>query len=132
LRDRRVLVVDDEEDARELTAVVLEAEGAVVTHVGSASGALDALRDGDFDVLVSDIGMPNRDGYDLIRTVRTNEGSANARRLPAVAVTAFSAPEDRKRALTAGFDEHLSKPVDVARLVEVIARLAASRPTATT
>ena len=125
LRELHVLVVDDEEDARELLGAVLEGAGAKVTLAGSASEALAALTEGDFGVLVSDIGMPDRDGYDLIRTVRTHEGSASARRVSAVAVTAFNAPEDRKKALTAGFDEHLSKPVDVAKLVEVIARLVA-------
>ncbi len=77
-------------------------------------------------MLVSDISMPGRDGYDLIREVRT---ARNPEGLPAVAVTAFAGPEDRKRALTAGFQAHLAKPVDPAELVDVIARLAASSRT---
>ncbi len=127
LHDLRVLVVDDQEDTRDLMAVVLEAAGAKVTLAASAAAALDALAETDFGILVSDIGMPDQDGYDLIRRLR-GDGSARLRQLPAVAVTAFSAPEDRRKAISAGFQEHLPKPVDLIKLVQVVAQLAAPNP----
>jgi CheY-like chemotaxis protein len=120
-----VLVVDDQEDTRELMAFVLERAGAKVTLAESASLALSALAETDFGVLISDIGMPQQDGYDLIRRLRTCDGSPTSRHIPAVAITAFGSPEDRKKALAAGFQEHLPKPVDPAKLVDVVARLAA-------
>ncbi len=126
LHDLRVLVVDDQEDTRDLMAIVLEAAGAKVTLAASVAAALDALAGSDFAILVSDIGMPEQDGYDLIERLRRH-GSAKLRQIPAVAVTAFSAPEDRRKAITAGFQEHLSKPVDLAKLVQVVAQLAASK-----
>jgi CheY-like chemotaxis protein len=127
LRDLHVLVVDDQEDARDLMAVVLEGAGATVTLAESASVALRAVTEKEFGILVSDIGMPEQDGYDLIRRLRTGDGPARSRRIPAVAVTAFSAPDDRRKALEAGFQEHLPKPVDLIKLVDVVARLAAER-----
>ena len=127
LRDVHVLVVDDHEDAREMLAMVLEGAGARVTQAESVRSALRAFDGDDFGIVVSDIGMPEEDGYDLIRRLRTNS-SFRAQRVPAVAVTAFSAPEDRKKALTAGFQEHLGKPVDVPALLDVVARLADTRP----
>ena len=74
-----------------------------------------------FDVLVSDIGMPGRDGYELIRTVR--QGEAPGQRMPAVALTAYARHEDRNVALAEGFDEHVAKPVDAGALIGTIARL---------
>ena len=127
LRDLRVLVVDDDEDSRDLMATVLEAAGARVTLAASVSAALDALAEADFGVLVSDIGMPEQDGYDLIRRLRGAD-LARLRQIPAVAVTAFAAPEDRRKALVAGFQEHLPKPVDVIKLVEVVVGLAVANP----
>jgi CheY-like chemotaxis protein len=126
LRDVHVLVVDDQEDARDLLAVVLTNAGAKVTLAESASVALRAIAETDFGILVSDIGMPEQDGYDLIRRLRRGDGSARSRQIPAVAVTAFSAPEDRRKALAAGFQAHLPKPVDLIELVAVLARLRAS------
>ena len=127
IRGLRILVVDDQEDARDLMGVVLGGAGAQVTLADSVSAALRAMTEVDIEVLVSDIGMPEEDGYDLIRRLRTGEDLRKFRAVPAVAVTAFSAPEDRRRALAAGFQEHLAKPVDFTALLGVVERLAASR-----
>ncbi|HEX4055041.1 MAG TPA: ATP-binding protein [Tepidisphaeraceae bacterium] len=122
----RVLVVDDDPDARRLLVKVLERAGAVVTAAGSAAEALEALAKERAtertDVLVSDLGMPDRDGYDLIREVRRR--GYHAKDLPAVALTAFVHKDDAREALLAGFQVHLSKPVDPPDLTAVIASLA--------
>jgi CheY-like chemotaxis protein len=95
--------------------------GAEVVPAASAAEALKALERFAPDVLVSDIGMPERDGYDLIRDIRNlGHGPID---LPAVAVTAFASPEDRRRALAAGFQVHLAKPVDPGELTAVVAQL---------
>jgi signal transduction histidine kinase len=115
-----VLVVDDDADAREAVVRVLQESGATVT---SAAGAADALRTLDErvpDVLVSDIGMPEVDGYELIRRVRAGRSV----RVPAMALSAFSREEDRERAFQAGFDEYLTKPVEPHRLVQRVSSLA--------
>lgn len=119
----RVLVVDDEADARTLAQRVLEERGAEVVAVGSAAEALQAFDGGtEPSVVVSDIGMPEHDGYDLIRRMRALPGSAG--RVPAIALTALARDEDRKRTLLAGYQVHISKPVNPAELVTVIATLA--------
>ena len=105
---------------------MLEGAGANVTLAESVPGALRPLAELDFGVLVSDIGMPDQDGYDLIRRLRTGDAAVRSRQIPALAVTAFSAPEDRHRALAAGFQENLPKPVNIHALVDAVARLAAS------
>jgi PAS domain S-box-containing protein len=118
----RVLVVDDEPDARELVSRALQRDGADVQAAGSteeALGAIDALNP---DILVSDIAMPGEDGYDLIHKLRSREQS-HGRHLPAVALTAYARQEDRERALRAGFQEHLAKPVEPTRLSAVLANL---------
>ncbi|MET0646658.1 MAG: PAS domain S-box protein [Pyrinomonadaceae bacterium] len=119
----RVLVVDDEEDARELLAAGLGQCGADVTTASSAQEALGALASGKFGVLVSDIGMPGEDGYDLIRKVRALPADGGGR-TPAVAVTAYARTEDRLRAMRAGFEMHVAKPVELTELIVVIANLA--------
>jgi PAS domain S-box-containing protein len=121
LRDLKVLLVEDEADGRELLSLLLERRGAVVQAAESATEALELLDGGSFDVLISDIGLPGTDGYGLIRQVRAR-GFA-ARDLPAVALTAFARAEDRRLALSAGFQSHVSKPVDAAELGAVIASL---------
>jgi PAS domain S-box-containing protein len=118
----KVLVVDDEPDARRLLARVLDGVGASVTAVGSAAEAMSAIVDGPPDVLVSDIAMPGTDGYDLIRQVRGI--GLTAKDLPAVAVTAFAHQDDRMRAMLAGFQVHVPKPVDPYDLTAIIATLA--------
>ncbi|HSF41223.1 MAG TPA: ATP-binding protein, partial [Thermoanaerobaculia bacterium] len=119
----RVLVVDDHPDARDLVRRVLEERKADVATVSSAAEALAALRLSPPDVLVSDLGMPDEDGYGLIRAVRAlppDQGGA----VPAAAVSALARPEDRERALLAGFQMHLAKPVEPAELVAAVAKLA--------
>lgn len=119
----RILVVDDEDDARTLARRVLEERGAQVMTVSSAAEAMASVGENNPpSVLVSDIGMPEQDGYDLIRQMRALPGDAG--RVPAVALTALARAEDRKRALSAGYQKHVSKPVDPAELVAVIAALA--------
>jgi signal transduction histidine kinase/ActR/RegA family two-component response regulator len=116
----RILVVDDEDDARTLARRVLEERGAQVITVSSAAEAMASVGDNNPpNVLVSDIGMPEQDGYDLIKQMRALPGDAG--RVPAVALTALARAEDRKRALSAGYQKHVSKPVDPAELVSVIA-----------
>ncbi|HEX8189396.1 MAG TPA: response regulator, partial [Pyrinomonadaceae bacterium] len=118
----RVLVVDDQPDARELLALVLGRAGAEVSTAATAAEALEFVESEELDVLVSDIGMPVVDGYALIGRVR-ELAAARARRTPSVALTAYASEEDRRRALAAGFDAHVSKPVEPAELVSVIAGL---------
>jgi PAS domain S-box-containing protein len=118
----RVLVVDDEPDARELLSVGLGQCGAQVTTASSVLEALEALAGGKFDTMISDIGMPGEDGYELIRRVRALPSGAGGR-MPAIALTAYARSEDRLQALRAGFEMHVSKPVELTELVVVIANL---------
>lgn len=123
LSDLRVLVVDDEPDARELVAAVLTGSGAEVISVGSAGEALEEMERQQFDVLVSDIGMPEMDGYALIRKVRQLSGERGGR-IPAAALTAYAGIEDRRRVLLAGYQMHIPKPVEPAELTSAVASLA--------
>lgn len=118
-----VLVVDDELDARELLRAVLSKSGANVTVAGSAAEALDCLSKRMPHVLVSDIGMPGEDGYSLIKKMGAYAALRGIVRPGAVAVTAFASTEDRERALRAGFQSHLPKPLDPAELILTIANL---------
>jgi CheY-like chemotaxis protein len=117
----KVLVVEDEPDARQLIRRVLEDCKAKVALATSAAEALELLGPFRPDVIVSDIGMPEQDGYDLIRQVRA---SYSAKEIPAAALTAFARTEERKRALLAGFQTHIAKPVDPAELTAAVASLA--------
>lgn len=119
----RVLVVDDDTDARELLRSILAQRGASVRTAGSASEALAQLDSRVPDVLVSDIGMPEQDGYGLIREVRMRPREKGGH-IPALALTAFARSDDRRRAISAGFHMHLAKPVEPAELVTVVASLA--------
>jgi PAS domain S-box-containing protein len=119
-----VLVVDDDPDARELLERLLRERGADVTSVASGRDALAAAATGRFHMLVSDIAMPEIDGYTLIRRLRAEAG-LGAAELPAIAVTAFARSEDRTRALLAGFQSHISKPVEPTELVATIATVRA-------
>ncbi len=119
----RVVVVDDEPDARALVAMLLGRAGATVTAVGSTADALAAIPKVRPAVLVSDIAMPGGDGYSLIAAVRQLPPDAGGL-TPAVALTAFARPEDRDRATAAGFDAHLSKPLDATELLSLVATLA--------
>jgi CheY-like chemotaxis protein/two-component sensor histidine kinase len=118
-----VLVVDDEADARDLLLIALRQYGADVRVAVSADDAEALLAERCPDVLVSDIEMPDVNGYDLIRRLRRSD-RAELRRLPAVALTAYARTEDRMKALLAGFQTHVPKPVEPAELVTVIASLA--------
>ena len=123
LADLRVLVVDDEPDARELIAAVLIGRGAEVVSVESAGEALEEMERQRFDVLVSDIGMPLMDGYALIKKVRQLP-AAHGGRIPAAALTAYAGVEDRMRVLSAGYQTHIPKPVEPTELTTVVANLA--------
>jgi PAS domain S-box-containing protein len=117
LNELRILIVDDEQDSLDLVRHVLEAAGAKVTAVCSAHAAL--LEDGPFDLIVSDIGMPEKDGYALMRDLRSRDA-----RIPAIALTAYVSSDDVARARGAGFHEHVAKPIDAATLVETVHRWA--------
>ncbi|HLO51197.1 MAG TPA: CheR family methyltransferase, partial [Kamptonema sp.] len=121
----RVLMVDDEVDTRELFSIVLEEYGATVTAVTSAPEAIATLTANprDYDVLLSDISMPDEDGYMLMRQVRALSAEAGGE-IPAAALTAFVRNEDRRDAIAAGFQRHLSKTVDINKLALVVANLA--------
>jgi CheY-like chemotaxis protein len=118
----RVLVVDDDDDARRVLMMVLQQLGAIVVTAANARAAVEALAKSRADVLVSDLAMPDQDGFDLIRRLR--DDGHDAKKLPAVALTAFVQQEDARRALSAGFQVHLPKPVDPYDLTSAIARLA--------
>lgn len=121
LQGLRVMIVDDEPDTLELSRQVLADRRAQVMTVPSVEAALSALDSFSPNVLISDLSMPGRDGYDLIRTVRATRG---ADVLPAAALTAFARPEDAVRAQDAGFQIHLAKPVEPEELVRIVAQLA--------
>lgn len=121
----QILVVEDEADSLELLSTILQEYGAQVISVTSVSEALEIIENAtsqSLDVLVSDIGMPNEDGYSLIRKLRQIEAQRGGR-MPAVALTAYARSDDRKQALLAGFQMHLPKPVEAAELATVIASL---------
>jgi CheY-like chemotaxis protein len=122
----RVLVVDDEPDARELLALLLTQAGGEVTTAASAAEALDALTRQRTDVLVSDIGMPGENGYALMRRVRS-ETPPGVREIPSVALTAYTRREDRLAALDAGFTAHIGKPVRPGDLIATVVTLAPPR-----
>ncbi|TNC78679.1 response regulator [Janthinobacterium lividum] len=126
LRGVTVLLVDDEADARELTARILRDSHAEVHGAGSVAQALQLLDQVHPHVLVSDIGMPDADGFDLLAQIRAH-ASPDAANLPALALTAFAQPQDRQRALASGFQAWVSKPLDPAELLAAVAQLAASR-----
>jgi signal transduction histidine kinase/CheY-like chemotaxis protein len=121
-----VLVVDDEADARESFRLILQDLGATVLVARSAAEALALLDERHPDVMLCDVGMPGEDGYQLIRKVRALEHPRD-RDIPAAALTAFTRKEDRAKSLASGFQDHVSKPVEPARLVELVASLAAKR-----
>jgi PAS domain S-box-containing protein len=121
-----VLVVDDHPDARDLLTTILQRAGAEAAAVASAAEALDAIRRRRVDVLVSDIGMPEEDGCELIRKVR-ELGPDRGGTIPAIAVTADVRAEERSRAVSAGFQLTLAKPIDPARLTVVISQVIGNR-----
>ena len=122
LANLQLLVVDDDDDTREFLIALLEDEGAMVRSAASVAGALAALESYWPDLLLSDIGMPEADGYELIRRVREMEALRGGK-MPAIALTAYAREEERQQALEAGFQMHLSKPVDINNLIAAIANL---------
>ncbi|HKO60057.1 MAG TPA: ATP-binding protein, partial [Pyrinomonadaceae bacterium] len=119
----RILLVDDEPDTLDLIKVELAQHGGAVTAVTRATEALSLLTESQFDVLISDIGMPDMDGYELIRELRKRESGTEVR-LPAIALTAYARIQDRMRAVLAGYSTHIAKPVEANELITVVASLA--------
>ncbi len=119
-----MLLIDDDKDAREMMSFALELSGAKVNTCSSVPEAFELIATVPFDVLLADINMPGEDGYSFIGKLRnlTLENGAN---IPAIALTAMARPEDRERALSAGFEVHVSKPVDIDELSAAIIELAA-------
>jgi CheY-like chemotaxis protein len=117
-----VLIVEDEADTRQLLERILRDSGASVVVADSASAALAAVDRRAPDVLLSDIGMPGMDGYELLRQIRSR--STDVRSLPAIALTAFARPKDRLNALRAGYVAHLTKPAEPAQLIATVAAAA--------
>jgi CheY-like chemotaxis protein len=116
-----VLAVDDDADARDLLSTALRQAGARVTTAGSVADAAAAVDGEEIHVVLTDIAMPNDSGYDLLRRLRAVARTATA---PVVAITAYTRPEDRERAVVAGFDAQVTKPVRPKELVELLASLA--------
>jgi PAS domain S-box-containing protein len=123
----RVMVVDDDSDTREMLRLMIGQLGAEVKACASSEEAMGALTEWNPDVIVSDIEMPDEDGYELIRKVRGSESYPDGRKVPAVALTAYGRVEDRLRALSAGYQMHIAKPAEPVELAVVIATLAAAR-----
>lgn len=119
----RIIAIDDELDSLELIKILLEQEGATVQAFASAPPALRALEQEPFDLLISDIGMPDMDGYQFIRQVRAL-ASVDNRSLPAIALTAYAGETNRHQILAAGFQAHLAKPIDPQALLDTIVALA--------
>ncbi|MEH1797990.1 MAG: response regulator [Nostoc sp.] len=119
LNGLQALLVDDDRDSREFIAFVLEQYGAQVTEADSAHDALNNLMQTKFDLLISDIGMPDMDGYTLIRQIRKQSPDRGGE-IPAIALTAYAGEIDRQQALTAGFQQHISKPIELEVLIQAI------------
>jgi PAS domain S-box-containing protein len=119
LANLKILVVEDELDALDLLTIDLTAHGANVRGASSATEALELLRSDQFDLLISDIGMADTDGYNLIKQVRRQEGE-KGEHIPAIALTAYARTQDRTRALAAGYNTHVAKPVEIKELVTVV------------
>ena len=125
----RILVVDDEADSRSLLNAILTGSGSEVRCCASAATAMQEFKDWNPDVLLSDIGMPDEDGYALIRKLRQQK-SKRIRGIPAIALTAYATPDDRAQALAAGFQMHLAKPIEPQTLVTSIATAVGRKPPA--
>jgi CheY-like chemotaxis protein len=123
----RAVVVDDQADARILICRLIEEHGGRCMVAETGAEALRIVAEEDVNILVSDIGMPDFDGYDLIRKIRSMHDS-RVRNLPAIALTAYARNDDRQRALLAGFQMHVSKPVEPRELVAGIASLLNLQP----
>lgn len=122
LRDVRVLIVEDDRDSRELLEELLSDAGMIVDSASSVAEAFDTLTANRPDVIISDIGMPFENGYSFLRNLR-QVWLAEGDPIPALALTGFVRPEDRERALAAGFDVHLPKPLEPDHLLSALADL---------
>jgi PAS domain S-box-containing protein len=122
LADTNLLIVEDDIDSLELLRISLESSGAAVTSVDRSSKAIDELKSRKFDLMISDLGLPEIDGYDLIRQIRDNLRIA-PNELPAVALSGYASDEDRNRSLAHGFQLHLQKPLDISTLPRTIREL---------
>ncbi|MFB2934497.1 PAS domain-containing protein [Aerosakkonemataceae cyanobacterium BLCC-F154] len=120
LQNQHILVVDDEADTRELIAFLLQQYGAKVTTSASAKEALILMEQATFDLLISDIGMPDIDGYSLMRQVRNQNLN---KQIPAIALTAYASEEDQKQAIISGFQLHIAKPLELEQLTQAIVKL---------
>ena len=122
LRGLRILVLEDEEDTRNLLGIFLETQGAIAILTSNVSQAFESMRSQLFDVIVADIGMPDYNGYAFIAALR-KEPRPEIRTIPVIALTAFVTPADRDTALISGFNEYLGKPFEPAELISTIRRL---------
>lgn len=118
-----VLMVEDEPDARRFVKGLLTDDGVAVRTAASTAEAMMAARERAFDLVISDIGMPGDDGFVLIRQLRPFETDEGRSRTPAVGLTAYARPEDRRRVMLAGFQNHVAKPVEPSEVLAVIANL---------
>lgn len=125
LKDIKVVAVDDDPDSRELLTAVLESSGAQAIVVGSGREALSAIRKARPDVFISDLAMPEMDGYELIRNVQELREKVGS--VPSIAVTGSARNDERVRSRRAGFELHFTKPVDPDKLVAAIAELVESK-----
>jgi two-component system CheB/CheR fusion protein len=115
----RILTVDDSDDTREVLAILLGLQGAEVIGVGSAREALDAVEKARFDVIICDISLPDGNGYELMRAIRALDGGE----APAIAMTGFDSDEAKRSASEAGYQHHLTKPVDFDQLLGLLTGL---------
>jgi len=122
LHNVRILAVEDQDDSRDLLQYLLEREGAFVQAVRSVPEARAALRERTFDLLVADLGLPDEDGYSLIRTIRQGFPEP-ACEIRAVALTAYAGESYRAKALAAGYDAYLAKPLEITKLTDVLVDL---------
>jgi CheY-like chemotaxis protein len=118
----RVLYVEDDEDTRQMVGYALEQHGAIVAAVASVREAMAHLDEFPVDLVLSDIALPEKDGYELVRMLRSR-----GREIPAIALTAYATPEDRHTALAAGYWHHMGKPVDIRELVTTMSTVATTR-----
>ena len=122
LRDLRILVVDDDKDTREMLRFILAEAGGHAVAVGSVREALESYKSSPPDVIISDIGMPDYEGYALISLVRAHD-TQFGRTTPVIALTSFTSPADKETALAAGFQTYMSKPFDPVEIIEGICRI---------
>ena len=118
----KVLLVEDEPDTRTLLGLLLQRAGAQVSETATAEEALSQMPDFQPHLLLSDIGLPDEDGYQLIRKLRASPQEA-LKQIPAIALTAYATDKDRELALAAGYHVHLTKPVEAAELIAAVAQL---------